>query len=54
MHRRRDIAVIAAIIFGLLAGHFIKRVTFGLLFGLAVGLLLSSLISNRNRKNQDR
>lgn len=49
MRRRRDIAIIVAIVAGLLIGRFIKWTEFGLILGLGIGLLVASLISNRNK-----
>ena len=47
MRRRRDIAIIVAIVAGLLLGRFIKYTEFGLILGLAIGLLVASLMANR-------
>jgi len=44
---RRNVALAAAIIGGLVIGIFIKRVHIGLLIGLALGLLISGLIRKR-------
>jgi uncharacterized protein YqgC (DUF456 family) len=44
---RRNVALTAAIVGGLLIGIFIKRVHIGLLIGLAIGLLVSGLMRRR-------
>ncbi|HYF30649.1 MAG TPA: hypothetical protein VD993_05995 [Chitinophagaceae bacterium] len=44
---RRNVALVVAIVGGLLLGVFIKRVHIGLLIGLAIGLLVSGLIRRR-------
>jgi uncharacterized protein YqgC (DUF456 family) len=44
---RRNVAMIAAIVGGLVIGIFIKRVHIGLLIGLGIGLLVSSMIKRK-------
>jgi hypothetical protein len=40
---RRNVALVVAIVGGLLLGIFIKRVHIGLLIGLVLGLVISGL-----------
>ena len=44
---RRNVALVVAIVGGLVLGIFIKRVHIGLLIGLGIGLLVSGLIRRR-------
>jgi hypothetical protein len=50
MRRRRDFAIVVAIIAGLLIGRFLRFTELGLLLGLGIGLLVASLVANRGRK----
>ena len=50
MNKRRDWAIVVAIVVGLILGELIKRVTIGLLVRLGIGLLVASMISNRRRR----
>jgi uncharacterized protein YqgC (DUF456 family) len=36
---------------GLVIGHFLERVTIGLLIGLVIGLFVASLIGGRKKKS---
>jgi uncharacterized protein YqgC (DUF456 family) len=45
--QRRNVALAAAIVGGLVLGIFIKRVHIGLLIGLVIGLLVSGLVRKR-------
>lgn len=52
MGQRRDFAIVVSVILGLIIGHFLERVTFGLIIGLGLGLWISYLVSGRKREKE--
>ena len=50
--KRGDVALIFAIVLGLLLGIFIRRIKVGLLIGVALGLVIFFLGLMRSEKNK--